>query len=179
MLTIFVPEGELYDASKNEFIYLKATTLVLEHSLVSISKWESKWKKSYLNTSDKTLEENLDYIRCMTITKNVNPLIYKNLPKDVTNRITEYINDPMTATTFMDDRQSGRQGVVTSEVIYSWMVTLNIPFECQRWHLNRLLTLIKVCSKNATPPKKMSNAEKLARYSEINAMRRKAMNSKG
>lgn len=179
MLTIFVPEGELYDVSKNEFIYLKATTLVLEHSLVSISKWESKWKKSYLNTSDKTLEENLDYIRCMTITKNVNPLIYKNLPKDVTNRITEYINDPMTATTFMDDRQSGRQGVVTSEVIYSWMVTLNIPFECQRWHLNRLLTLIKVCSKNATPPKKMSNAEKLARYSEINAMRRKAMNSKG
>lgn len=181
MLTIVVPESELFDSSTNEFIQIKEQTLQLEHSLVSIQKWESRWKKSFLNTlNERSIEETIDYIRCMTITKNVNPLIYRNMNHKVINQVNEYINDPMTATTFNDrDKSSGRE-VITAELIYYWMVNFGIPFECKKWHLNQLLTLIKVCALKAeSSNKKMSKSEIMKQNRDINALRRKRLNSKG
>lgn len=182
MLTIVVPEGEMFNEKTQEFVYIKGQTLVLEHSLVSLSKWESKWKKPFLNSSDKTPEETIDYIRCMTITKNVDPLIYMNLTQDILNRVNKYIDDTMTATTFNDrnEKRGGGREQITSELIYYWMVNFNIPFECEKWHLNRLLTLIKVCSvKSQANTKKMSKREILQQNNELNALRRKQLGSKG
>lgn len=179
MLSIVVPEREYYDEDKNEFIHSKETTLQLEHSLVSLSKWESKWNKPFLSSKDKTDEEILDYIRCMTITQNVDPSVYLRLSKQNVEQIVNYINLPMTATTF-SDRENGKKGeIITAEIVYYWMISLNVPFECQKWHLNRLLTLIKVCSIKNTPPKKMSKNEILNRNRALNASRRRALGSKG
>lgn len=181
MLTIVVPEAELFDHSTQEFVTIKAQTLSLEHSLVSIQKWESRWKKSFLGTlKERTYEEMIDYIRCMTITKNVDPLIYKNLPESAFEKINSYINDEMTATTFNDRGRPGGREIITAELIYYWMVNFGIPFECKKWHLNQLLALIKVCAIKAdTSNKKMSKAEIMKQNQEINALRRKRLNSKG
>lgn len=179
MLNITVPAAEYFDDSKEEFIYVKETTLCLEHSLVSLSKWESKWNKPFLSKSHKTREETLDYIRCMTITQNVNPLVYLGLTAENIEQINNYIDAPMTATWFSKSKKSSRnQRVVTSEIIYYWMLSLNIPFECQKWHLNRLLTLIQVCNEENNPQKK-SQKEAIADRRALNARRKKEMNTKG
>ncbi len=180
MLKITVPGLELYDETKNEFINYKDQILQLEHSLVSISKWEAKWHKPFLSDEDKTLEEIIDYIKCMTITQNVKSDVYDRLTSDNIQTINDYIQDSMTATTFSDDKKkTGKKEIVTSEVIYYWMVTYNIPMECQKWHLNRLLTLVKVCTIKNSPPKKMSNSEIISRNKALNAARRKKLNTKG
>lgn len=181
MLTIIIPEGEMFNEQTNEFVYTKEQKLVLEHSLVSLSKWESKWKKPFLDNKDKTPEETLDYIRCMTITKNVDEVAYYNLPQEVISKVNNYISDTMTATTFSNNvQQRGRRETITSEIIYYWMVNFNIPFECEKWHLNRLLTLIQVCSiKSQNDSKKMSKREILQQNNETNALRRKQLGSKG
>lgn len=174
---------EQWDEIKEEFISAVCRTIQLEHSLVSLSKWESKWHKPFLSKVEKTAEETEDYIKCMTITQNVDPEIYKHLSSENIRSVNEYIKDPMTATWFSEDktkpkgRNSGEQ--VTAEIIYYWMVTLNIPLECQKWHLNRLLTLIRVCNIKNQPPKKMSKKEVMARQAALNAARRKQFNSKG
>lgn len=179
MLTIIVPESELYDERNNEFIQVKEQTIVLEHSLVSIAKWESKWKKSYISSTDKTLEEILDYIKCMTITKNVNPIIYKSLNKDALKAIKDYMDDPMTATFFSEIPSKGGKSVITAEVVYYWMISLGIPFECQKWHFNRLMALIKVCDLKQNPGKKMSRREILTRNQALNEERKRKYNTKG
>lgn len=180
MLQITIPSTELWDEQKEEFVYTKEKTLQLEHSLVSISKWESKWNKSFLSSKEKTTEEIIDYIRCMTITQNVDPEIYTRLPNQTIQQIYDYINAPMTATVFSDTgRKGGNRDVITSELIYYWMIALNIPFECQKWHLNRLLTLIRVCEIKNAPPKKMSKRETMSRNAALNAARRKKYNTKG
>ena len=179
MLKITVPGLELYDEENNEFINYKDQTLQLEHSLVSISKWEAKWHKPFLSDEDKTLEEIIDYIKCMTITQNVKSDVYDRLTSDNIQTINDYIQDSMTATTFSDDKKTGKKEIVTSEIIYYWMVTYNIPMECQKWHLNRLLTLVKVCTIKNSPPKKMSNSEIISRNKALNAARRKKLNTKG
>lgn len=179
MLTITVPAVELWDEKKQEFVYGKKKTLVLEHSLVSLSKWESKWHKPFLSDNNKTMEELKDYIRCMTITQNVKDEVYDNLTMDNVEQIQQYINDKMTATWFSNTRKpktSNEQ--VTSELIYYWMAAQNIPIECQKWHLNRLLTLIRVCSAKSEPPKKMSQREIMQQNAAINAKRRKMLGSK-
>lgn len=174
MLTIRIPAVDFWDESKEEFVSTKEQTLRLEHSLVSISKWESKWHKPFLSKKEKTIEEILDYIRCMTITQNINPDVYGRLTNDNIARINDYIDDSMTATWFSDEKRPKASGkVITSEVIYYWMVTLNIPFECQKWHLNRLLTLIRVCNEENKTPKKLSRSEILRRNAALNAARRK------
>lgn len=180
MLTIIVPETELYDEQKNEFIQIKEQTLVLEHSLVSIAKWESKWKKSYLSSKNKTYEETVDYIKCMTITKNVNPLIYKSLNRKALESIERYINDPMTATYFSekDTRPTGPR-IITAEIVYYWMISLGVPMECQKWHFNRLIALIKVCNIKNNPGKRMSNREILSRNQALNEERRRKYNTRG
>ena len=180
MLPITIPATELYDEYNQIFINVKEQTLHLEHSLVSLSKWESKWHKPFLVKTKKTFEETIDYVRCMTITQNVNSEVYKCLTNENIQSINEYIEDPMTATWFSKDRKTKSNGEqITSELIYYWMISLNIPFECQKWHLNRLLTLIQVCDEKNKPPKKMSKKEIMSRNAALNAARRKKMNTKG
>lgn len=180
MLTIIVPETELYDEQNNEFIQIKEQTLVLEHSLVSIAKWESKWKKSYLSSKNKTFEETVDYIKCMTITKNVNPLIYKSLNRKALESIERYINDPMTATYFSEkDNRPAGPSIITAEIVYYWMISLGVPMECQKWHFNRLIALIKVCNIKNNPGKRMSSREILTRNQALNEERRRKYNTRG
>lgn len=180
MLTIIVPETELYDEQKNEFIQIKEQTLVLEHSLVSIAKWESKWKKSYFASKNKTYEETVDYIKCMTITKNVNPLIYKSLNRKALESIERYINDPMTATYFSEkDNRPAGPSIITAEIVYYWMISLGVPMECQKWHFNRLIALIKVCNIKNNPGKRMSSREILTRNQALNEERRRKYNTRG
>ena len=177
-LTI-ITEPEQWDEVNQQFIPPKGHLLRLEHSLVSISKWESKWGKPFLSKREKTQEEVIDYIKCMTTTQNVDPNVYKFLSNENVNDINEYINAPMTATTFSNNEKNGNREVITAEIIYYWMIALNIPFECQKWHLNRLLTLVKVCSIKNQPPKKMSKKEIMSRNAALNAARKKQYNTKG
>jgi len=180
MLVITVPESEQYDPVANEFITTKKQTLTLEHSLLSISKWESKWHKPYLTKEEKTVDEMLDYFRCMTISQNVDPNIFKCLTEDNVKAILTYMEDPMTATTVNTTNQKPSREIITSEVIYYWMTALHIPFDpCQKWHINRLLMLIQVCSIKSQPAKKMSRAEIMRRNSSLNAARRAKYGTKG
>lgn len=180
MLRITIPSVENWDEGRQEFIQIKGRTLQLEHSLVSLSKWESRWCKSFLSDKDKTFEETVDYIRCMTITQNVDPLVYNNLTDENVADVDRYILAPMTATYFSEDKIRGvSREKITAELIYYWMISLNIPFECQKWHLNRLLTLIRVCDIKNRPPKKMSRGSIMRRNSALNAARRKRLNTKG
>ena len=180
MLRITIPAIELWDENKEEFINTKEQTLQLEHSLVSLSKWESKWNKPFLSKDTKTEEEELDYIKCMTITQNVDPNVYKFIPLNIREEIKEYINAPMTATWFSEDKNTkSNSEQITSELIYYWMVAQNIPFECEKWHLNRLITLIKICNIKSQPPKKMGKKAIMSRNAALNAARRKQLNTKG
>lgn len=181
MLQLTVPiSSEGWDEQKEEFVSAEEVILELEHSLVSLSKWESKWCKPFLSATDKTDEEIMDYIKFMTVTQDVDDDVYSHLTIDNFNKINEYINAPMTATTFFEDKNGKKnREVITSELIYYWMVALQIPFECQHWHLNRLLTLVRVCNIKNEPPKKMSKRDVMSRNASLNAARRKQFNTKG
>lgn len=185
MLELYIPETELYDERAGIFINVKETLLRLEHSLVSISKWEAKWHKPFMHSSEKTREELIDYVRCMTLSQNVNPNVYLCITDDHLIQINDYIQDPMTATWF-SDIQNGKQlgykysgQIVTSELVYFWMISYNIPVEFQKWHFNRLMTLIKVCDEKNKDPKKMSKKDIIERNKRLNEARRKASGSKG
>lgn len=179
MLRITIPEAEYFDERTQTFITTKQQTLTLEHSLVSISKWESKWQKPFLSRDKKTIEETRDYIRCMTLTQNVDPDVYLGINNHIVDQVSKYIEAPMTATWFKEDnKKGGRREVITSEIIYYWMIALNIPPEYQKWHLNRLLTLIKVCN-DKNNPKKMSKKDIFAQNRALNAARKKSLNTKG
>lgn len=176
--TITVKAKELFDEKNQKFIYLKKDTdIVVEHSLLSISKWESKYKRPFLDEKKgmQTDAEILDYIRFMTITpQNPDPLIYLSLSKKNIEDIIEYINDPQTATWFsnVDKNTPKPKSVLTNEVIYWEMIQYNLPIEiCQKWHLNRLLTLLRVCDAKSGDGKKMSKQDILARNSKLNAQR--------
>lgn len=180
MLRITVPAIELWDEQRQEFIHVKEQTLTLEHSLVSLSKWESKWCKPFLSAESKTEEEIADYIQCMTLTQNVDPKVYKYLTVENIQQVNEYIGAPMTATKFYNYNQgSPNREKITAELIYYWMIALNVPFECQKWHLNRLMALIRMCEVKNRPPKKMSRREVMQRNNSINAARRKKYHTKG
>ena len=172
------PEG--WDDEKEEFVEPKTEVLTLEHSLVSISEWEAKWCKPFLSKADKTDEEIVDYAKCMTLTPNVDPDIYNYLTTKHITQIYDYINAPMTATTFNNNRnEKTSREIITSELIYYWMIALNIPTDYRTWHLNRLLTLIRVCNIKNAPPKKMSQREIMSRNAALNEARRKQFNSMG
>lgn len=181
MLRLEIPlTSEGWDEENQVFIEPKTATLQLEHSLVSISKWESKWCKPFLTNDNKTPEETIDYIKCMTITQNVDPDVYKCLTSENIQQVNDYIAAPMTATFFSDEKSSkGNREIITNELIYWWMISLSIPWECQKWHLNRLLTLVKVCNIKNQPPKKRSSRELMSRNSALNAARRKRYNTRG
>lgn len=181
MLRITIPATELWDEGKEEFVYTKEQTLQLEHSLVSLSKWESKWHKAFLTKREKTYEEVLDYIKCMTLTQNVKPEVYQALTKENIDEVLAYIEDPMTATHFSTPQGSGSINgeQTTAELLYYYMIASGVPFECQKWHLNRLITLIRVCSVKSAPPKKMGRGERLSQQARLNAERRQRLNTKG
>lgn len=186
MLKITIPKveyDEIWDEKNEKFIPIPKqceTTLQLEHSLISISKWESKWCKAFFSKKEKTYEETIDYIRCMTLTPNVKSDVYYRIGKNEFNIIREYMEAPMTATVVNDSCSKKRNSeIVTSELIYYWMVALNIPFECQKWHINRLLMLIRVCNAKNEPAKKMSRKDVMSRNAAINAANRKKYRSKG
>lgn len=175
MLQITIPEAEFFNEETEEFINVKRQTLQLEHSLISISKWESKWCKPFLGKEEKTGEEMIDYIRCMTITQNVDPMVYLAIPRSEMERIKEYIHAPMTATWFSDkEHRAPSRKIITSELIYYWMIAQNIPLECEKWHLNRLFTLLRVCSEKNAPPKKMGKKQAAAQQRSLNAQRHAA-----
>lgn len=180
MLRIVIPATEQFDNATQTFINTKELTLQLEHSLVSLSKWESKWQKPFLSNEPKTLEETIDYIRCMTLTQNVPSHVYNMLPASVLKEVSAYIDAPMTATTISKSiNRGGHQEIVTAEIIYYWMIFNNIPFECQKWHLNRLITLINVCVAKNQKPQKIPRSELLASRRALNAARRKKFNTRG
>lgn len=182
-ITISPPEDGLFDPSTSEFIYAKPQTITIEHSLVSLSKWESFWKKPFLTSEKKTSDQIIDYIKCMTITQNVDPCLYLFLSTDNIDEIMDYIRDPMTATTFHD--RSGNAAIrhsneiVTSELIYYWMISYGIPMECQKWHLERLMTLIKVFNIKNSPKKHMKKSDIYKNNAAINAMNRKRFGTAG
>lgn len=182
MLEISVPGGEFWIEESEEFIHTKPQKLRLEHSLISISKWESKWKRAFLADRPKTDEQVLDYIRCMTINGDFPPETYAALSQENIDEIMAYIGDSMTATYiykgFGNDNSSGRGEVLTSELIYYWMVCFNIPVEFQKWHLNRLLTLIDVFeAKNSTKKRKIGEIIKDNRA--LNEMNKARFNTRG
>lgn len=180
MLQLTIPAFEQWNEHELEFVKTKEQTLQLEHSLVSLSKWESKWNIPFLSKGEKTYEQTLDYIKCMTVNANVDPNVYNGLTTEHIERINKYIESPMTATTFSEYKsEKANREIITAELIYYWMVALNIPFECQKWHLNRLLTLIRVCNIKNAPPKKMSKRQTASQYAQLNAARRRQFNTKG
>lgn len=183
MLCITIPALDGWDPAKEEFVtYAKEETLQLEHSLVSLQKWESKWCKPFISNAEKTPEEVMDYIKCMTINKNIKDDVYNRLTKKNIDDIHNYIQAPMTATTFSQNGKSGGKTSnerITAELVYYWMIAYNIPQEYKTWHLNQLLTLIRICSIKNQPPKKMSKSDVLHNYAARNAARRKQLGTTG
>ena len=197
MLEIVIPGRQCWDAKDEEFRYEKDTVVRMEHSLVSLSKWECKWHVPFFSNIDKlTPEQAEDYYRCMTVTQGVDPSVYSRMTAENRNAIQIYLNDPMTATWFHgeprpDEPQTGTRkhkrpnppkrgrSVMTAEVIYAQMFGLGIPLECERWHLNRLFTLIRVCQESNTPPKKMSAGERMAQQKMLNEQRRAKFGTRG
>ena len=176
---IYVAGAELYDNAKSMFIDVKPQTLVLEHSLISLSKWEAKHHQMWLEKNDKTGTDLLDYIRCMTINNNVPDVTYYALTEQNFKDILDYMEDPMTASSVFEPPRKSRSEPVSSELIYYWMIQYGIPFECEKWHLNRLLMLIKICSKKSSTPSKADKKAMDQRRAAINAQRRAKSGAKG
>jgi len=179
MLEVIVPANEFYIYGEKRFVNIPSCTLTLEHSLISIAKWEAKWHIPYLNAQKRTAAQELDYIRCMSVNVVKNDYTFSALSPDNMTQIAAYINNTMTATTFSKSPTSKSKEAVTAEILYCRMFANNIPMECQKWHLNRLLTLIRVCDAKSGPPSKMSKRQTASHYAEQNALRRAKYNTKG
>lgn len=180
MLTILVGSTEMFDDEHQEFVTDGGIQLELEHSLLSLSKWESQWEKPFLGKESKTPEEVLSYVEAMTLTPNPPAEIFQQLSEENFAAINKYIDKSMTATWFADTPGAPRTSeVITSELIYYWMTAFNIPFECEHWNLNRLFTLIRICNVKNAKPKKMSRAEMAQRNRELNAQRKKQLGTQG
>jgi hypothetical protein len=180
MLEIKVGGVESYDDSKQEFVIVGGTPIQLEHSLVSLSKWEQEYEKPFISTTEKTDEELVFYVKCMTLTPEVPEELYLKLSDENIQDINDYINKKMSATWFSDAPNAPpSREIITAELVYYWMTVFNIPFECQYWHLNRLFTLVRVCNIKQAKPKKMSRAEVAQRNRELNERRRSQLGTKG
>lgn len=179
MLTLTIPARQYFDERTQRFVDTSEYVLELEHSLVSLSKWESKWEKPFLGKNEHTIEQTIDYIRCMTLNE-VSPEAYTLLDDALVREVVAYMEQKMTATFFnATSANKPSNEIITAEIIYYWMVSSQVPFECQYWHLNRLMTLLRVISQKNNPGKKMSKAEVLARNRQLNAERRAQMKTSG
>lgn len=180
MLTIVVGEVEAFDSSSKEFTTQGGTSIELEHSLVSLSKWESKHEKPFLSKEEKTSKEVLDYIKFMVVTPKVPEELFLELSEKNIKDINSYIDAKMTATTISELPNQPRQSeIITAEIVYYWMISFNIPFECENWHLNRLFTLIRVCNIKQEKPRTMSRSALASRNREINAQRKAQLGTRG
>lgn len=180
MLKLVIPAREFFNSETSEFIKIPEIRLELQHSLVSLSKWESIWEKPFLSKGEKTTEETYSYIQCMSM-NDISEKELQYLPNDAINAINNYISAKASATWF-SDRQSASSSIgeqITTELIYYWMIALSIPLECENWHLNRLFTLIKICNEKNKPPTKMSRAQIIARQRQLNAERKAKYNTSG
>ena len=181
MLTLTVEEKELFNERTGEFVTIPKTELHLEHSLISLSRWESKWKKPFLNLENPTPDEMIDYICCMSTDKTISREVASNLSADDFIKLRAYISDPRTATTVTDRRptkRGGKREVYTSELLYYYMIYYGIPFSCEKWHLNRLLMLIRVCGvKGGTTNQEMTMSEIFAQNTQLNKARRAGIRS--
>lgn len=180
MLKIVVPIGEAYNEELGKFVAERYVELELEHSLASLSKWESKYEKPFLSPDPKSDEETFGYVKAMTFTPDVPDEVFLHLSSDNMNDIQEYIGAKMTATTIVEhQKRAASREIVTAEIIYYWMVSLNIPFECEHWHLNRLITLVRVCNLKNTPPEQMSPSAAAAQQRALNEQRRRELGTRG
>ena len=183
MLPLTIPAWERFDQNTNNFYEHPEVRLELEHSLYTISKWEANWHLPFLTDKPKNTEQIRDYIRCMTMNEVSDPFCYYRLTDEDVAKVEAYIDDPMTATTFREEPGKGRKAnlgkFTTSEEIYYMMTALQIPFECQHWHLARLLTLIRVCNIKQQPPKKIPKGEQARQNRALNAARRKRHGTRG
>lgn len=180
MLRLTIEAEEFFDDSTQTFLDVGSEIVDLEHSLVSLSKWESKFEKPFLSTTDKSKEETLAYVECMILTPNYNRLLIQTLSGSNLTKVNEYVNSPQSATTFGHMPETkGRGETITSELIYYWMVAFNIPFECQDWHLNRLFSLIRICNLKQGKQKKMSKHEMAQKYRDLNEQRKAALGTSG
>lgn len=182
-LILHVEPYEGFDSNNNMFVSIKETTLQLEHSLISLKKWEQKYHIPFLDdTIEKTPEQWLYYVECMNMTQNVDPNVFKYFSMSNLEKVTKYIEDPMTATWFNDNGkkqpQSKKKEIITAEIIYYWMIELNVPIQFEKWHLNQLLTLIRVINIKHDNTK-MGKKEQAMQRSALNAQRRAKMHSKG
>lgn len=180
MLEIEIPSSEYFDDSNQIFVNVEPTILHLEHSLLSVSKWEEKWEVPFLSNKEMTFEQSIDYVQCMSLGDKVPSIVYRSLTAENFSQIEAYMNKKATATWFNDSKKVPKsREIITSEIIYYWMITLGIPKEFEKWHLNRLLTLIKVCNIKNSPPKKMTKSEIMQRNKAINAARKKRLGTSG
>jgi len=183
MLEITIPDVEIFISATNEFLTIKGGKVSLEHSLLSISKWEAKHHKYFLNNKTLTQSEILDYIRCMVVKSTVDNRVFYYLDNRTLSAINDYMNDPMTATWFgsQNEGQPGntvRGKIVTSELLYYYMISFNIPMNCEKWHVNRLLTLIQVCQAEQNPVK-LSGKALANRNTKLNEERLKRYHTHG
>lgn len=180
MLEITVGGDELFNEETEEFFSSDTFVLQLEHSLISVSKWESKWETPFIGNQKKTAEQVLDYVKQMIVGPEPAPEVLQNIRDSHLNAVNTYINAKMTATWINKPKNArGQQEVITAELIYYWMIALAIPFECQDWHLNRLLTLIEVCNIKNSPKKKMNKGEFMAQRRDLNAERKAQLGTTG
>lgn len=180
MLRIVIDGDELFDEETNTFEMVDSVVLDLEHSLLSLSKWESKYEKAFLAPTEKTPEEVLNYLKMMIVSPNVDPDVLNKCSQANIDEIQAYIDSTQSATTFgqMPERR-GPGETITSELIYYWMVSFNIPFECQEWHLNRLFALVRICNIKNSKQKKMPRHEVAQRNRELNARRKAELGTTG
>lgn len=181
MLKLQIEQVEHYDEENQVFVMMGGRTVELEHSLLSLSKWESKHQKPFLGQESKTTNEILDYIRCMILSPDILENVVESLQQVHLDAINDYINSKESATTFgiMPEQNKGRGEVITSELIYYWMVAFNIPFECETWHINRLFSLVRICNIKSQKPKKMNRQEIAQQNRALNEQRRKQLNTSG
>lgn len=180
MLVLSIGDEEFFDESTSKFVKKPGIIVEFEHSLVSLSKWESKHEKPFLSGDEKTDDEILDYIRCMIISPGDSAEILSRMNQKDVDAVTTYIDSKQTATTFGNlPERKGRGETITNELIYYWLVAFEIEWEAQYWHLNRLFSLIKICNIKNSKPKPMSKSEIAARQRELNAQRRRETGSRG
>lgn len=180
MLRIIIEGDELFDESTNEFSRVGDIVIDLEHSLVSLSKWESMYQKPFLSSEKRSTEEIFGYLKAMMLDADIDSNLVRRFSQKTIDQIQEYIDSSQSATTFGNmPARNGPGEVITSELIYYWIVSYNIPFEVERWHLNRLFSLIRICNLKNSKPKRMSRNEIAQRNRELNAQRRAELGTSG